>query len=349
MPVFKAEQLHKSGLAIFEAAGASKKEAQQVMDLLVEANLVGHDSHGVIRIPSYIDLILQGRTKFGAKVEVVKETPTTALVNGNWGFGQIVGAETMKIAIDKARRNNVGMVATYNCQHIGRMADYALMAAAQDMIGYCCVNANPQVAPFGGMQRMFNQSPLGWAIPAGEEPPFVLDISTSVSAGGKIAVARSKGEKLPPGYIIDKEGRPSVDPEDYYKGGAGLPMGGSVGYKGFGLAMVVDVLAGLLSERGAAYLAGERGQGIFQMAINIAAFKPIGEFKKEMDGLLREVKNSKVAPGSKEILLPGEPERRTKETRRAKGIDIPQRTWDELVETGKKVKVDITKYGCHRN
>jgi uncharacterized oxidoreductase len=331
-------------MAIFRGAGASENEAKQVMDLLIESNLVGHDSHGVIRIPTYIDLILKGKTKLGAKIEIIRETPTTALVNGNWGLGQTVARQTMNLAIEKARRNNVGIVSTYNCNHIGRMADYALMAAEQDMIGYCSVNAGPQVVPFGGRERMFNQSPLGWAIPAGQEPPFVLDISTSVSAGGKIAVARARGEKLPPGYIVDKEGNPSTDPEDYYRGGAGLPMGGPVGYKGFGLAMVVDITAGILSGRGAAYLGAERGQGVFQMAININAFRPIDEFKKEMDDLLRTVKNSKPAPGFKEILLPGEPERRTKEERRVKGIDVPNRTWDELVETAKKVKVDLNRY-----
>jgi len=344
MPVFKAEKLHRVGMAIFQGAGASESEAKQVMELLIEANLVGHDSHGVIRIPTYIDLVLKGKTKLGAKIEVVRESPTTALVNGNWGLGQIVARQTMNLAIEKARENDVGIVSTFNCNHIGRMADYALMAVEQDMIGYCCVNATPQVVPFGGMQRMFNQSPLGWAIPAGEEPPFVLDISASVSAGGKIAVARAKGEKLPPGYIIDKDGNPSTDPEDYYRGGAGLPMGGPVGYKGFGLAMVVDITAGILSGRGAAYLGGERGQGVFQMAINIGAFRPISEFKKEMDDLLRAVKNSKVAPGFKEILLPGEPERRTKQQRLVEGIDVPQRTWDELVQTGKKVSLDINEY-----
>jgi len=344
MPVFKAEQLHKMGMTIFQGAGASANEAKQVMGLLIESNLVGHDSHGVIRIPTYIDLILKGKTKLGAKIEIIRESPTTAVVNGNWGLGQIVARQTMGLAIEKARKNDVGIVSTFNCNHIGRMADYALMAAEQDMIGYCCVNANPQVVPFGGMQRMFNQSPLGWAIPAGEEPPFVLDISTSVSAGGKIAVARARGEKMPPGYIIDKDGNPSTDPEDYYRGGAGLPFGGPVGYKGFGLAMVVDITAGILSGRGAAYLGGERGQGIFQMAINIGAFRSLDEFKKEMDDLLRAVKNSKPAPGSKGILLPGEPELRTKEQRLTKGIEIPQRTWEDLVQTGKKVKVDITQY-----
>ncbi|MDQ1281534.1 MAG: Ldh family oxidoreductase [Thermoproteota archaeon] len=344
MPIFSSQQLHRVGLAIFECAGVSRKEAEQVMSLLVESNLAGHGSHGVIRIPRYVDEILKGITKPDTKIKIVKETPTTAVVDGNWGLGQVVARQTMNIAIEKAEKNNVGVVATFNCGHIGRMADYALMATFHEMIGYCVVNSRPQVVPFGGTQRMFNQSPICWAIPAGKEPPFVLDISTSVSAGGKIAVAHDKGEKLPPGYIVNKNGNPTLDPEDYYKGGAGLPLGGLVGYKGTGLAMVVDITAGILSGRGAAYLGENRGQGVFQMALKISAFRDLGEFKDEMDNLLRAVRNSKPAPGFKEVLVPGDLELRTRKKRLMDGIDVPQATWDEIVQTAMKVKVDVDKY-----
>jgi uncharacterized oxidoreductase len=344
MPVFKAEQLRQMGLAIFQGAGASEGEAKRVVELLVESNLIGHDSHGVIRISGYVTQILSGKMNLGVEAKVVRESATTALVDGGWGLGQIVATQTMNLAIEKARDANVSVISTFNCQHVGRMADYAIMAVEQDMIGFCCVNSRPGVVPFGGMQRMFNQSPLGWAIPAGEEKPFVLDISTSVCAGGKIAVARARGMKLPPGYIIDKNGKPSVDPEDYYRGGAGLPLGGPVGYKGFGLAMVVDITAGLLSGRGASHVGGERGQGVFQMAINIDAFRPIKEFKKEMDELIRAVKGSKTAPGFNEILIPGELERRTKREKQITGIYLSSRTWDELVQTGKKVNVNLSQY-----
>jgi len=343
MPVFTAQQLNRVGIAIFEGAGVPESEAKQVMDLLVESNLVGHDSHGVIRIPAYVQGILRGIIKPRGKIQVVKETPTTAVVNGNWGLGQVVAKRTMEIAIAKAEEHDVGIVVTFNCGHIGRMADYAIMAVGHDMIGYCAVNSNPQVVPFGGIQRLFNQSPLGWAIPADEEPPFVLDISTSVSAGGKIAVARAKGERLPPGYIIDKDGNPTTDPEDYYRGGAGLPFGGPVGYKGTGLAMVVDITAGILSGRGAAYLGGSRGQGVFQMALKISAFRDIGEFKREMDNLVRAVRNSRPAPSSKEVLVPGDLERRTKQTRLERGIEIPQATWEEIERTAKRLNIEITK------
>jgi len=343
MPVFKAQQLRGLGIAIFEAVGVPQGEAQRVMDLLVESNLVGHDSHGVIRIPVYVELILKGRTKPGSQIRVVKESPTTAVVDGDWGLGQVVATQTMKIAIAKAEDHDIGVVTTFNCGHIGRMADYSLMATEHEMIGYCSVSSVPQVAPFGGRERLFNQSPLSWAVPAGEEPPFLLDISTSVSAGGKIAVARAKGQKLPEGYIIDKEGRPATDPADYYDGGAALPMGGPVGYKGTGLAMVVDITAGVLSGKGAAYL-GDRGQGIFQMALKVGAFRDLREFKGEMDALIRRVRNSKPAPGSKEVLVPGDPERRIKEIRLKEGIEIPQTTWEEILATAHKAKVDPAPY-----
>lgn len=353
MPVLTSQQLHRIGTAIFEGAGVPHPRASRVMDLLVEANLVGHDSHGVIRIPDYIDGIIEGIVKPRTGIEVVRETPTTAVVNGNWGLGQVVASETMNISIAKAEKYDIGIVVTFNCSHIGRLADYTLMAAAHDMIGYCASNSLPQVVPFGGMQRMFNQSPISCAIPAGKEPPFILDMTTSVCAGGKITLARARGEKLPPGYIIDKDGNPSIDPLDYFQGGAGLPLGGPVGYKGTGLAMVVDIIAGILSNRGAAYLGGDRGseraarvragQGVYQMAFKIAAFRDVAEFKAEVDNLLRAVRNSKPAPGYKEVLVPGDIELRTKRIRLEEGIKISQTIWDEIIQTAKKVKVDINK------
>jgi len=326
---------------MFEGAGVPRAQAKQVMDLLVESNLVGHDSHGIMQIPRYVDDILEGRTKPRARIEIVRESPTTALVDAHWGLGQVVARRTMSLAIAKAEKHGVGIVSTFNCAHIGRMADYILMAAARDMMGICLTNHDPGVAPFGGRERIFNQSPIGWAVPAGKEPPFMLDISTSVSAAGKISVARAQGKKVAPGYIIDGEGNPSVDPEDYFKGGACLPLGGPVGYKGTGLAMAVDICAGLLSGRGAAYLSGDRGQGVFQMAIKIAAFRDLSEFKEEMDNLIRRLRGSKPAPGFKEVLAPGDLELRTKKVREKTGIDIPEATWREIVQTARKLKVDV--------
>lgn len=341
LTVFTVDQLMRVGVAIFEAAGTPPDEAKQTMELLVKSDLCGHSSHGVIRIPEYIEKILTGLCKPGSKIKIVRESPATALVDGGWGLGQVVAVQTMNLTIDKADKYGIGAVATFNCCHIGRMADYALMATPHDMIGFCTAMNVAGVVPYGGVERMFNQSPIGVAIPAGEEPPFMLDISTSVCAGGKIMHALAKGERLPEGCIIDKDGNPTTDPEDYMKGGAVLPLGGPVGYKGYGLAMVVDIIAGILSGRGSAFDEANKGQGVFQMAIKIDMFQPIDKFKADMDKLIKAVKNSKKAPGFKEILIPGEPELRSEREKLMKGIDVPQRTWNRILQTAQKVNVDV--------
>ena len=343
MPVFTAEQLKKVGTAIFEAAGTPPEEAKLTTELLVKSNLCGHDSHGVMAIPYYIQLILDGTCKPGSDIRIVKESSTTALVDGNWGLGQVVATKTMNLAIEKAKKHDIGAVATFHCNHIGRMADYVLMAPPHDMIGFCTVIHYAQVVPYGGAERIFNQSPIGIAIPAGEEPPFLLDISTSVCAGGKIMHALAMGKKMPEGYIVDKDGKPTTDPEDFVKGGAVLPLGGPVAYKGYGLAMAVDIIAGILTGRGPASFNMSDEQGVFQMAIKIDAFQPIEKFKAEMDKLIRTVKNSKKAPGFKEILIPGELELRKEKERLKTGIDVPEKTWAEILKTAEKVGVNVNE------
>ncbi|MEM2876004.1 MAG: Ldh family oxidoreductase [Candidatus Bathyarchaeia archaeon] len=340
MPIFTAEQLKNVGVAMFEAVGTPIDEAKQTVEMLVNSNLCGHDSHGVMRIPDYIEDILKGFCKPGSKIKIVRESATTALVDGGWGLGQVVAVKTMNLAIEKAKKHDVSAIATFNCCHIGRMADYASIAIHHDMIGVCTVIGNAIMVPYGGAERMLSASPLGIAVPAGKERPLVLDISMSVSAGGKVMHALAKGEKMPEGYIVDRDGRPTTDPEDYVKGGAVLPFGGPVAYKGYGLAMVIDALAGILSGRGSAFNEANRGQGVFQMAIKIDSFKPIDEFKAEMDNLIRVVKSSRKAPGFNEILIPGETELRKEKENLEVGIRIPETTWNKIIEVAEKVNVD---------
>jgi len=341
MPVFKADQLKKVGVSIFEAVGTPHDEAELIVELLVKSNLCGHDSHGVMAIPWYINQILDGVCKPVSEINIIRESSTTALVDGNWSLGHVVATKTMSLAIEKAKKHDIGAVATFNCGHIGRMADYVLMAPVHDMIGLCTVNHEAGVVPYGGADRMFNQGPIGIAVPAGEEPPFMLDISTSVSAGGKVMYALAKGEQMPEGYIVDKDGNPTTDPMDYVNGGAVLPFGGPVAYKGYGLAMAMDILAGILSGRGPAYSKQNEAQGVFQMAINIEAFQPVEKFKTEMDRLIRAVKNSRKAPGFKEILIPGELESRKEKDRMKTGIEVPEKTWNEILQIAQKISVDV--------
>lgn len=340
MPTFKAEQLMDIGRKIFVAAGAPDDEARLVSEFLVRANLVGHDSHGVIRIMQYVNDIEKGLIKPGAKIEVVKETKSSAILNGNWGFGQVIAKRAMELAIGKAREGAVGVVCVFNCNHIGRLADYTLMALKNDMIGVAMVNSTRFVAPFGGKERMLSTGPVSFAFPSDLEFPLVIDISTSVVAEGKVRVMLHRGEKIPYGWIIDKDGNPSDNPKDLYEGGAILPLGGDeAGHKGFGLGLAVEILSGILSGAGCAYEETKRGNGVFFEAINIEDFMPIGEFKRKVGDLIRVIKTSKTRPGWKEIIIPGEPEYLMEKTRLREGIYVPERTWEEIKKIASKLGV----------
>jgi len=341
MPVFMADQLKKVGIEIFKALGATEEEAKIVSEFLVKANLAGHDSHGVIRIIQYANDIRRGRIVPGAVVEVVRETPSSALLNGKWGFGQVIAFKAMKTAIEKAKDTTVSIVCVHNCNHVGRLADYTMMAAENGMIGMAVVNANKIVAPYGGMERMLSTGPVSYAFPTEKEVPFVLDIATSVCAEGKIRVSLHRGEKLPHEWIIDKNGKLSNNPSDLYEGGAILPFGGEVGYKGFGLGLAIDILGGILARSGPAYSESKRGNGVFMEAINIESFMPLNQFKKEMDELIRAIKRSKPMPGFQEIVIPGEPEFKTEQKRIKEGIYVPEKTWTEIAEIAKALNVDV--------
>lgn len=341
MPTFTAQYLEDLSTKIFMALGTPKEDAHLISKLLVKANLTGHDSHGVIRIPTYVQWVEEGQIKPKANPKVVKETISTALVDGGHGFGQVVATWSMRLAIKKAKESGVAAVGIYNCGHVGRLADYTMMALDHDMIGLMFVIGPPSATPFGGIDRIFNPSPLSAAIPAGKEKPYVLDISTSVCAAGKIAVKRARKEKLPEGWIVDKDGNPSVDPEDFYKGGAILPMGGIVGYKGYGLMFLVDVLAGALTEAGCASSKEfKKVNGVLAMAIDISAFTSVEKFKSRIDELIRRTKSSRKADGFDEILIPGEPEFREEEIRLKKGIYVEDSTWSKIEEIAKRLLGD---------
>jgi uncharacterized oxidoreductase len=344
MPILQANQLRKLGKEFLMAAGASENEARLVSDLLVKANLAGHDSHGIVRTLRYVDGVLKQRIKPGANVEVVRETPCSALLDGNWGFGQVVASRAMELAIEKAEKGAIGAVAVFNCNHIGRLADYALMAVEKDMIGIAFVNAGKSVAPFGGMDRMLGTNPISFAAPAAREKPFLLDIATSIVAEGKLWVRLHSKQLLPEGWILDKEGKPSRNPADFYAGGVLLPFGGYAGHKGYGLSLVCEILCGILNGAGCSYSEEFKGgNGVFFEAINIQCFTPIEEFKERMDKLAGAMRNSKSAPGSAEILFPGDPEVRMEQKRLAEGIPIPDITWEEFTAMASRLGLNIEK------
>ncbi|MEM1508070.1 MAG: Ldh family oxidoreductase [Candidatus Bathyarchaeia archaeon] len=340
MPIFHANQLIDVGTKIFLAAGVPLEEARLVSELLVKSNLVGHDSHGIIRVIQYINEIEKGSIKPGANIEIVKETSSTAILNGNWGFGQVVAKRAMDLAVEKARKNAVSIVCVFNCNHIGRLADYAIMASEKDMIGIVMVNSTKFVAPFGGMERLLSTGPMCFAFPSYLDFPLVIDVATSVVAEGKVRVALHKGEKIPYGWIVDKNGNPSNDPKDLYDGGALLPLGGDEhGHKGFGLGLAVEILSGILTSAGCAYEEDKRGNGVFFEVINVEKFMPLEDFKRKVSDLVRVIKSSKPRPGFKEILVPGEPEHLTEKIRLREGIYVPEKTWEEIKNLARKLGV----------
>jgi uncharacterized oxidoreductase len=304
---------------------------------LLGANLAGHDSHGVILIPTYFGRIERGDVVPNAAIDVLDETPTTARVDGNWGFGQVVSEHAMSLAIAKARANNVAALTVVRQAHVGRVADYPLMAARAGMIAWMYCDSGrtaKQVTPFGGREARLGTNPTSIAIPSDLEAPVFLDMATSAVAGGKISVARNRGQALPLGWIVDRDGNPSTDPADLDRGGAMLPLGGEQGHKGFGLGFMVEIFAGLLTGLGyGVNPSGRHNDGSLMVVVNVAAFRPLDEFKRDVAEFARYIKATPTAPGVAEVYYPGELEWRTERERRQRGIPIEDETWNALRRT----------------
>jgi uncharacterized oxidoreductase len=199
MPVVVTDELEKLSIEIFKSAGSTMEEAQIVAGHLVRANLAGHDSHGVIRISRYIRNVKNGLTVPSAEFKIVKETPILAVIDGHWGFGQVIMKKSMELAVEKAAKNGLAAVAIRRCNHIGRLGDYSTITSEKGMIGLIVTNSGPLVAPFGGMERILSTNPICVGIPTGQDPPFLLDMATSVHAEGKIRVRFNRNEKVPSG------------------------------------------------------------------------------------------------------------------------------------------------------
>jgi hydroxycarboxylate dehydrogenase B len=344
MPTLTAAQLTNLASDIFHAAGAGVPEARTVAEALVEANLEGHDSHGVVRVPEYVEWMEQGWINAAAKLRVVKETAAFALLDGDWGWGQVMGREAMKIGIEKARQAGAATISVRQLNHIGRGGDYPLLAAQRGMAAIMFVNthgAGKLVAPWGGRERRLSANPIALAVPHPSGKPVLVDISTCATAGGKVTIAHNSGKQVPPGCILDSEGRPSTNPGDFIgpPEGALLPM---AGHKGFALALLGDLLAGGISGAGCSRPTGTRvGNSFLATVIDIAQFRDLGSFDEEVNNLVQYVKSSKLAAGFSEILIPGEPEARERARREAQGIPVDDGTWGQIAETAKRYGVPV--------
>ena len=347
MPTIPADKLRTISIDIFKAIGVAADKAQTMATLLVEANLAGHDSHGVLRLPQYVVAIRNEVIDLDAKIEIVTQTPSSAVINGHWGFGQVIAAQAMEIAITKAKSHVISTVNVYNSNHIGRLADHVMMAAQEKMVGLLFLNshgADAGVAPWGGIARRLSTNPMACAIPTGRADAMVIDMTTSVVAGGKIRAYRNRGEVLPEGWVIDAEGNPSTDPAVYLDDpkGALLPFGGIAGHKGYGLSLLVDILAGAMCEAGCSRPSSPRvGNAFLIIVIDIEKFTPIADFEAHVEGLIDFVKASPTASGFDEILIPGERSARAHGDRLANGIPLDDVTWGNLVKAAEQFGVEI--------
>jgi LDH2 family malate/lactate/ureidoglycolate dehydrogenase len=324
---------------IFRAAGATPTIADNVADALVLANLAGHDSHGVIRIPAYVAQIKGGRLKPAAEPTVLRDRAATVLVDGQQGFGQVAGRFATDQAIAKAKEFGAAAVGVVNCNHVGRLGEYPERAAAQDIVLFCTCGSvggrAARTAPFGGRAGILGTNPIAIGLPAGQRPPMIIDFATTVVAEGKVQVARAKGAELPPGAILDKAGRPSLDPNDLYDGGTMLPFGG---HKGFGLSLV----AAVLSQAVTGDLAPPNpptGLGFYVWAVAAGAFGSLADYAGRVDWMIEQVKAVPPAAGVSEVLVPGEPERRERARRAAEGVPVAEATWQAIGETADQLGV----------
>ena len=333
--------------SVFRAAGSEEREARLVGDHLVDANLAGHDSHGVIRVSKYLDWHARGDVLANQHGQVVRESPCHVLVDGRFGYGQVIGREAIDIAIGKAHRAGICALAIRNSGHLGRIGAWAEHAAQAGLASIHFVNTSGfgiLVAPFGGTDRRLSANPIAAGAPTAEGAPLILDISTSAIAEGKIQVARNQGKELPEGCTIDAQGRPNRDPDKFYgpPEGALLPI---AGHKGHGLSVFCEILAGALTggltTNPQNATAGRLVNNMLSVIFDPAAFCGVDEFKAEVTRMAAWVKGSPpVTPGA-EVLLPGEIERRTRAERERNGVPIDAVTRRQINDSVRPLGLEL--------
>lgn len=348
---------------VFIAAGVPEEDAAVCSDVLITADKRGIDSHGIGRLkPIYIDRIREGILNTKTNFEVVRDNMATALVDGHDGMGHVIAKKAMHMAIEKSKAYGMGMVAVRNSSHYGIAGYYALMAAEHGMIGITGTNARPSIAPTFGVENMLGTNPLTFAMPTDEEFPFCLDCATSISQRGKIEVYDRMGKELPMGWVIDENGNARTDTHqvlaDLVKGTAALtPLGGigeeTAGYKGYGYAAVVEILSSAL--QAGAFLKALSGiepdgskhpyhLGHFFIAINIESFIELTSFKKTAGDILRELRNSKKAPGHEKIFTAGEKEYESWLYRKDKGVPVNVALQKDIISLKKEFNLSNYKF-----
>ncbi len=323
--------------AIMQGGGCRPPEAQAVARRLVDSNLVGHESHGVLRVGKYLEWMRDGTLKPNTAPTMVFNSDTIAIVDGNRGFGQVTGEFATKLGIQKAARQGLAMIGLRNCGHLGRLGDWAEMAADAGQVSLHFLNTSgaQRVAPFGGSDRRLSTNPLAVGVPLEGAPPAVLDITTSTVAEGKLMVALNKGDQVPEGWIVDRYGEPTTNPKVFFDGGALLTIGG---HKGSGLSIVTDLLAGAVSTGKCSDAADSvLRNNMLSIYIAPSVYDPGGNVLREARRLVDFVKASPPARPGEPVLAPGEIERRNRATRRVEGVPLDEKTWADLLAAAESV------------
>ncbi len=336
---------------LLAAGGLSPAEAELVARSLVGADLRGHDSHGVMRIPYYLDQVAKGEVFPGAEYSMLRETDTIVAADGHWGFGQTQAQRLTRQLIEKARRHGTGLGTLIRSGHIGRLGEYCETAAAAGLVSIIMANTHGfarRVAPPGGKASRLGTNPLAIGAPH-DERPLVLDFGTSATAEGKVRVKRIAGQKCPDGWLLDAEGRPTNDPNSLYANPPGtiLPMGGSQAYKGFGLGLMVEILTGALS--GGVTIRekpiNQNGNCVFMLLVDPEHVGGAEHYAAEAAQLVDFVTSCPRVAGCDEILLPGDPERRTMAARNRDGIPLDDGNWSQLADLAKRLNVPTPAAG----
>ena len=328
MPIVAHERLRRICQEVAVAVGTPADIALAVTESLVETNLAGHDSHGILRLPWYVHSIREGTIYAAARPAVVSRSGAIAVVDGALGWGQPAARLAAQTAVELAAESGVGAVTIVRCNHIGRLGEYVASMARAGMIGIALCNSSPVVAAYGGYRPVLGTNPLAWAAPRADgQPAVVLDFASSIVAEGKLRVALAKGEALPPGLIVDASGAPSLDPADFYADGALQTFGL---HKGSGLNVMIELMARGLAGVDLSQPEHRGHNGTLMLALRIGSFAPEQQFFGAAERLIDQIANSPPAVGFDAVLLPGDPELRMREQRIVDGIPLAQSTWDEI-------------------
>ncbi|MDB5543111.1 MAG: putative oxidoreductase YbiC [Hyphomicrobiales bacterium] len=342
------QALRDFATAIYEKLGMPPADAQLAADTLVQADLWGHQSHGVMRLSWYAARLESGVARPVAAPELVVDAGAVAVIDGHDGMGQVLTAYGARDAIRRAKAHGIGAVAIRNSNHFGTAMYFTLMAPPEGCIMFLSTNASPAMAPWGGREKRVGNNPWSWAAPAGRHAPMVLDLANTAVARGKIYLARQRRETIPLGWALDAEGTPTSDPAAAISGLI-APMGA---HKGYAISVMMDVLSGVLSGSSfgphvhGPYEPKKRsGAGHLLIALNISAFGPPDAFAAQMDSMIEGLKGAPLAPGVDEIFYPGEIEARNDTRNRETGLDLPTDTLADLRALGERLGVPATFLG----